>query len=469
LRYVIDTGWVKSKEFNPDFGLDLLIVKPVTQSMARQRKGRTGRIAPGFFYPLYTEKTFNAMQENQFPEIIKDEFTLTLLSLIIREADTENLNSNFSVAELASNATWIEKISNMPIDVSKLDLLDFPSASSIYYSLEKLFMLGCVTSNCTPTLVGFLVNKFRFINIENVRMILAGLAWGVSILDLVNMAAALQVGVDRLIKKEHIYQKFENERVRYLASDDFIRGVLIFDMFEQYIATIHLTETPAGYSAEQLDSAQRNNSERSAQQPSNNSRNSVHHGAAIPTQDLAIPDSAIPSGDLPILNRAANIADAPPLEEWSKEHGIDFASLNMLIEIREDILAMLFNAGINPYTNMKNSISEQIATSHVAGTNDLKECINKLKFCIFEGYKMNIAIWNADKKCYCIRRSHMPIIVNSPITDISEFDSAANPHYIIFHRAECSQLASDGVYHPEAKTISILDGFIPIDPMFDFL
>ena len=47
IKYVIDSGFCKMKVFNPKTGMDALLVYPVSQAGANQRKGRAGRTAPG--------------------------------------------------------------------------------------------------------------------------------------------------------------------------------------------------------------------------------------------------------------------------------------------------------------------------------------------------------------------------------------------------------------------------------------
>ena len=53
--YVIDTGYVKMKVYNPKIGMDALQVFPESQAAANQRSGRAGRTGPGTCYRLFTE------------------------------------------------------------------------------------------------------------------------------------------------------------------------------------------------------------------------------------------------------------------------------------------------------------------------------------------------------------------------------------------------------------------------------
>uniref|UniRef100_A0A3Q3LHD7 ATP-dependent RNA helicase DHX33 n=1 Tax=Mastacembelus armatus TaxID=205130 RepID=A0A3Q3LHD7_9TELE len=59
IKYVIDTGMVKAKRFNPDSGLEVLAVQRVSKAQAWQRAGRAGREDSGSCYRLYTEQEFD--------------------------------------------------------------------------------------------------------------------------------------------------------------------------------------------------------------------------------------------------------------------------------------------------------------------------------------------------------------------------------------------------------------------------
>lgn len=54
------SSYQKVKVYNPQIGLDSLLVCPVSQAAARQRSGRAGRTAPGICHRLYTERAMLA-------------------------------------------------------------------------------------------------------------------------------------------------------------------------------------------------------------------------------------------------------------------------------------------------------------------------------------------------------------------------------------------------------------------------
>lgn len=87
VRYVVDCGKAKVKQFRTRLGLDSLLVKPISKSAAIQRKGRAGREAPGQCYRLYTEKDYLALDETNTPEILRCDLSQAMLNMKARGVD----------------------------------------------------------------------------------------------------------------------------------------------------------------------------------------------------------------------------------------------------------------------------------------------------------------------------------------------------------------------------------------------
>ena len=80
--YVVDTGFVKQKAFNPKLGMESLLVMPISQAQADQRAGRAGRTGPGKCYRLYTEQAYNnELLPSSIPEIQRTNLANTVLTL----------------------------------------------------------------------------------------------------------------------------------------------------------------------------------------------------------------------------------------------------------------------------------------------------------------------------------------------------------------------------------------------------
>lgn len=84
VRFVIDSGKCKKKQFRSQLNLDSLLVKPVSKSSANQRRGRAGREAPGLCYRLYTESEYLKFAQDNDPEILRCDLSQVVLSLKAR-------------------------------------------------------------------------------------------------------------------------------------------------------------------------------------------------------------------------------------------------------------------------------------------------------------------------------------------------------------------------------------------------
>lgn len=87
VRFVVDGGKAKVKQFRSEIGLDSLLTKPVSKAAANQRKGRAGREAAGKCYRLYTEEDFAALAESDTPEILRCDFSQAVLTMKARGVD----------------------------------------------------------------------------------------------------------------------------------------------------------------------------------------------------------------------------------------------------------------------------------------------------------------------------------------------------------------------------------------------
>ncbi len=204
IGHVVDTGFYNSAEYYPTEGIDSLITKPITKGMATQRRGRAGRKGPGVWYPLYTEESFNNLMEDQYPDIIKSDISLRLLDIILSEGGNSNLLT--------------------------VDLMDLPSTDSMHDGLNKLYMLGAIDCNSQVTALGKVISNIRKLSIENIRMILAGYAFGAAIEDLIAVASLIQQDSSIFVDQRIGMSKFnEMTDFRLLLADEMLEFIFIFN------------------------------------------------------------------------------------------------------------------------------------------------------------------------------------------------------------------------------------------------
>ena len=133
IYYVVDPGFAKIKCYNPKLGMDSLVVAPISQASADQRKGRAGRTGPGKCFRLYTEQAYQAeMMPVTIPEIQRTNLANTVLLL---------------------KAMGIN-------DLLGFDFMDPPPEQTLVAALETLFALDALNSNGLLTRLGFHMSEF---------------------------------------------------------------------------------------------------------------------------------------------------------------------------------------------------------------------------------------------------------------------------------------------------------------------
>ncbi|XP_057392652.1 ATP-dependent RNA helicase DHX33 isoform X3 [Balaenoptera acutorostrata] len=133
IKYVVDTGMVKAKKYNPEFvhvmskaltravlppdsGLEVLAVQRVSKTQAWQRTGRAGREDSGVCYRLYTEDEFEKFEKMTVPEIQRCNLTSVTLQLLAMKVP----------------------------DVLTFDFMSKPSPDHIQAAIAQLELLGAL-------------------------------------------------------------------------------------------------------------------------------------------------------------------------------------------------------------------------------------------------------------------------------------------------------------------------------------
>lgn len=428
LKYCIDTGLVNQMEYNPIYNCNSLIIKPVTKSMALQRKGRVGRKHPGIFYPMYTKNIFDYMQDIQYPEIHTEDLSKIMLNIInIKYKDdiSKFIDSDDLFENLINKKNKYNNIKFLKnINIYKLDLLDNPSHISINNALSKLYNFGLIFANGYPTKLGLLINKIRNISIENAIMILSGFQNNSNILDLVTIAAYNSMQKNKLIlnRFKSFNSQFETDKklkdidlynynklkTRLFISCEFIDFLLFFYKFQQIIEIYK--------------------------------------------------------------------NDVKKIQEFCFDNKVNYIGLMQLIEIRDEILKdLIFNMNINPMINSHINLYT-LLNSYNKNDNLFIEAIEeiiKIKKCIYEGFKLNIAFYNEEKNKYFIKNTNKELIIDSYLTrNLPLFNSGKHfetkkPNVILFDSLIIKKNSDNNNYEfTVGNSISILSGYINIDNNF---
>ena len=82
IRYVIDPGLARLSRYNPRNQTHRLPIEPISQSSAKQRAGRCGRVAEGVCLRLYTEGDLKHRSEYTQPEIQRSNLAEVILRML---------------------------------------------------------------------------------------------------------------------------------------------------------------------------------------------------------------------------------------------------------------------------------------------------------------------------------------------------------------------------------------------------
>jgi len=78
---VVDCGRARRARMNPGTGMSRLVTVPVSRAEANQRRGRAGRLGPGFCYRMWTEGEEGALSAFAPPEILEADLAPLALEL----------------------------------------------------------------------------------------------------------------------------------------------------------------------------------------------------------------------------------------------------------------------------------------------------------------------------------------------------------------------------------------------------
>ncbi|KAI1390284.1 P-loop containing nucleoside triphosphate hydrolase protein [Hypoxylon trugodes] len=126
VRYVIDCGKAKVKQFRSQLGIESLLAKAISKSSAIQRTGRAGREGSGKCYRLYTSETYGSLKDADLPEILRNDVLGAVLTMKARGIN----------------------------DILSFPLMDFPDLESVEKALLHLHFLDALSDDGSITPIG---------------------------------------------------------------------------------------------------------------------------------------------------------------------------------------------------------------------------------------------------------------------------------------------------------------------------
>ncbi|KAM0272896.1 hypothetical protein ACHAQH_008524 [Verticillium albo-atrum] len=186
VRYVVDCGKAKVKQYRSRLGMESLLAKPISKSSAIQRTGRAGREGPGKCYRLYPEDAFNSLEETDLPEILRIDVLGAVLTMKARGID----------------------------DVLSFPLMDAPAIDSIEKALIQLHGLGALADDGSITPAGRKMATFPISAPLGAVLLAAARPHFDCVLDVIDVIAALTSGDDIFMQLQSENERDEAEELR---------------------------------------------------------------------------------------------------------------------------------------------------------------------------------------------------------------------------------------------------------------
>lgn len=515
IKYVIDSGYYNSSEFNPIYGVGALIMKPIHQGSAMQRRGRAGRKAPGFWYPLYSKDTFDMLSKEAHPEIYKTDISLDLLNIIIQESDLPIVHmteiSKLDVGgELVNNTKtgsgeelcpfeW-----SIPDDIHKVHVDRSEGVVGGYVSLDRILDKGRDTLK-SKTGVGAYHTKGKSADAKKTTSQLEDggteqeykhastpwdekRGWGEDIIE------DIKGGSDKDKKDDIVDRDSKNGTgnktinllkvdLMSLPSSDSIQYSLD-KLYKLGAISPNVRATKLGYAISKF----RKISVESIKMI----LSGYVYGACI--TDLVFIAAFLATGDIyssrekgltvfgndyqkmqilladefiePVLVFKM-FEESDRSDKWFEKKGVSYGNMMRILELRDELLKDLIGLGFNPFQNSH-------ARLCLPASMDDKSCsldvfyskIKSIKLSIYEGYKINLLEYkvvdpkqpNGDRGYFYndIRVGLRSNLISNKVGDI-------NPRYIVANQSVLFINRNTGIYNLSGTYISIMDGYVDVD------
>ena len=355
----------------------------------------------------------------KFPGVFYPLFTKQTFDHMIVDNTPSILVENIASHLLAMIArSTSENASKISID----QLLTPPSDESVAQSIESLFVLGAIDKHGTITKTGKMLNVFRKLPIQSCKMILSAIAYGVSVKEMVTLACLLE------LKKSDIVASGPKAKPLTTAN-------LFIDLYHN--------QTECDYA--------------------NYSRFKAKLLIGCEFLELLLLYQRF-------TTQFYHNQDINQLKVWCLEKGLIFNTLMKLSEDIEEILwQIMHQIQINP-TQHDSNLYHTLKRTNDTTKPDLIQMVCGYKSCIYEGYKTNLIIWDAKRSGYFNRHGLKINVESKLVSELSYQKTGApfeqnRPHTLIYKTLYLKK-GQSATYEWYADTVSVMDGFVTIDPEF---
>lgn len=408
-KYVIDCGLHRTIESYPIYNIYGLITKPANKSRIIQRKGRVGRLFDGYFYPTYTEESFNELENQQLPEILTSSSDYNNIHLMLHRMMLNNFN------------------------ISEINLLDLPSYETFIGTNIIATSLGFLDNNSELTKLGLIASKLSYISMEQCKIIFSGFINKVSILDLITICSFFNQNINNVYisnTKFLQYMKLKNKKYNKKLLQD---GHILEEVMPKFLVE-------------------------------KNGKNYLKYKTLICDDFIEL--LFIFEG---FINAIIKYKDFKKIEIWCIDHCLNYNTLKNVYYERESIINELLILGIDILYNDEFKLINQSENNFITTIKNIKICLYeglKNNLIIFNNeknvyenlqgivIKINSNILN-NKFKYELRKNNL-------------IKENLNPKFIITNKNLIVRkpFTDDIIYDIITNFISILDGFVYPDLTF---
>ena len=463
LKYVIDSGWSRTRELYPPWGATGIITRPAPRSRIAQRRGRVGRLFAGEFYPLYTESVYNSLDPMQLPDVVTGAAADAFLAIVAAQLRQKRVTK--SVVEFR---------------VEDIGLLDPPPAEALLCAIRTSIILGFLrtprpiceniddkklTSSSdqmyTLTKMGEIAATFKRTSMEGVRILCGSYIWGASMSDLMTVVAMLGTPMTDLFIKLGSVAASGSGGKSASGFDSTSSPDLPFSVPKlPYNATALIASLPS-YLRQHVGAEDVTD---------------YYRARLLLADDFA---EAVLIFDAFIAR--LNTDDLSKVAEWCIKCNLSFNQLIELSKRRELVADEIAAAGMDPFF-------ESGARLSTVSIEDFTATLRRLKRCIFDGLRQNLLRFdekNVIGPGYVtatgglgasanLRVRCPPLFTDAMadrLTDMRVAGSPLRPQWIVTDHLRLipalkkpEEMSAPLLYTVDANLVCVLDGYVDPDP-----
>jgi len=186
VRFVVDCGKAKVKQYRPRLGMESLLAKPISRVSAIQRAGRAGREAKGKCFRVYTEQDYLQLEQDDLPEILRSDVIEAVLKMKARGV----------------------------VDVLAFPLMDSPNTVAMEKALLQLHMMGALDDRGDLTTAGIKMASYPLPAALG-RVLIAATELDIDVLlDVIDIVSCLTTDSEIFLQPKSEEERDEVEMVR---------------------------------------------------------------------------------------------------------------------------------------------------------------------------------------------------------------------------------------------------------------